>query len=127
MKAAKGKTRGFKKWTVILACGLYRILEPKHLPRYVCARLCAPARRSENVSPWKIALIVDKFISRIYRLSVVATTSDSASIEIFVVSKKKEESVTSRSDLSSPETLGNFRVRQRRGREFGFNLMSNKQ
>lgn len=38
MEAAKGKTRGFKKWTVILACGLYRILEPKHLPRYTCAR-----------------------------------------------------------------------------------------
>lgn len=39
MEAAKGKTRGFKKWTVILACGLYRILEPKHLPRYTCARV----------------------------------------------------------------------------------------
>jgi len=40
MEAAKGKTRGFKKWTVILACGLYRILELKHLPRRECAQAC---------------------------------------------------------------------------------------
>lgn len=51
MEAAKGKTRGFKKWTVILACGLYRILEPKHLPRYMCARARVRTRIRTHASP----------------------------------------------------------------------------
>lgn len=48
MEAAKGKMRGFKKWTVILACGLYRILEPKHLPQYMCA--CVHVRTHTRIS-----------------------------------------------------------------------------
>lgn len=88
---------------MILACGLYRILEPKHLPRYTCARVHVRthtrvrARYTDRLNiSLKIILIVNEFINhlRLFPDVIVVATSDLTFCSVIALLKKKMQKLT---------------------------------